>query len=455
MNKKHLIYLLLGMLVLIGFNSKAQFDNINLNKYKLTDFRYKSLSTNLNFNNEGRYINSSTNSNQNNLSSNGGISYSSTSQSRKYYGNQNISFGFNNNYGKSEVSSINTYSSSSNSLYLSASINNKFYISDKNFFAINFSTYMSPSQSHSRQDNFTDVSKTLNNYFFANNMLSIQIGRGRYENVTDARLAIYILDDLVKQGRLSRSPNEDEVFELADFITKTLNKRVIDTRTKRIQEYVAVDSFLVSKGLTTKTDGLYFGIINDNWNYARSQSWQTGKSWFFGVSPILSYNNNFYKYTLNDLVISKQRHELTRYGIGFNAGFGSSWIKGLKWQEGYSLNGSFNIFKYDTVGSYSAINNYQSISGQASYFLSYIPNTRTVINFGSGIVLTKYFNVDTNDRIEITPNIAGSCNYYFSEKLRLQINANVNYNFNRMYAPISTIKTVDFGFRAALQYYIF
>lgn len=434
--------------------AQAQFESIDLNKYKLTDYKYKTLNTNLSLNNVNQYINSNSNTNQNNLTSGGNLSYSSTKYSRKYYGNQSIWFSISNSF-ESNYTNTSRTTRLNNRLNSSLGINstNHFYLANNYFVGVNFRTIQYPEYSYSKLNNpYYNISGKFNS-MQSQNSVSLQIGKGRIEDVSDARLAIYILDDLLKQGRLSRTPSEEEVFTFADFITKTLNKRVIDSRIKRIKEFVAVDSFLVSNGLSNKTDGLYFGLINDNWNYGRFGPGETGSEWYLGVSPSLDYLNRFNKNTTNG-VISKDRNGFTKYGIGVNADYHSSWISGLKWQKGYDVWGSFNIFKYDTVGNYH-VSNIKVLSGSAGYHLSYLPNTRTSITFSNGIRITKYLWTDFSDVINIEPYISGSCYYYFSEKLRLQVNTNVNYNFNKKYDPMSTTKTLDFGFSATLSYYIF
>ena len=234
--------------------------------------------------------------------------------------------------------------------------------------------------------------------------------------MTDARLAIYILDDLLKQGRLSRTPNQEEVFAFADFITKTLNKRVIDSRIKKIKESVAIDSFLTSNGLSKVTDGLYFGLINDNWNYGRSQEWETGNSWDFGITSSFNYQNLFYK-RIDTTSITKNWNRLNEYRIGLSAGFSSSWISGLKWIRGYEIRGAFNVYEYDSSG-YFGNYNYRSFSGNVNYFIKFIPNTRTDITCRSGASISKYNNKGVSDNMQINPFISGSCNYYFSERIR-------------------------------------
>jgi len=473
--KKNIVYPLLGILLFIGLSAKAQFENIDLNKYKLTDYKYKTLGVNLNTANSSGFDNSNQTNNTSkandfNLNLTGSLGYTSSSYTRKYYGVQSFGFGFSSrlqsSYSKNSFDdpfgsiyrSTWKSSNSSSNFTLSFSTTNRFYMSGDYFIGINFQTFNSPYHNYSKSE--TNNNSILHNrsitynFISSSNNASFYFGKGRVENVTDAKLAIYILDDLAKQGRLSRTPSEDEVFAFADFITKTLNKRIIDDRIKRIKEFVAVDSFLVSNGLSIKTDGLYFGLINDNWNYGRLQFWSTGSLWHIGVSPTYNYQNNFSR-RIDSSSISKNWNRLNQYGVSFDAGYSSSWISGLKWINGYSINASFNVFKLDSTGYFYDIYNYKSLTGNASYNISYIPSTRTTISFNAGVMFSKNFYNAKSDELLIKPLISGSCNYYFSEKLRLNVSANINYNYYKIYDYTYTQKNLDFGLNATLSYYIF
>lgn len=472
--KSKLFFLFALFLLAFSFMSTAQFEGVNLNTYKLTDYRYKSLGTRINASNSGSYFDGKTSNagsvyknsaNGTNVNGSCYLDFSFIRHGRDYYGYHRVNFGYTSAYNDNSTNSsyrspFDAHESSSESLSNSFTFSldiystNRFYLDSDFFWGFILSTNQSSEHSYFRSESNTDSVKKLYNYYESRSRGTLQFGKGRVENVTDARLAIYIMDDLLKQGRLSRTPSEAEVFAFADFITKTLNERVIDSRIKRIKEYVAIDSFLLSNGLSTKTDGLYFGLLDDNWNYARSQSWNTGSEWFVGVSPFLNYVNRFNKLTQG--YVAKTRDELSEYGVSFNAGYRSTWISGLKWMEGYSVEGSFNIFRYDTVGSYyGGYSNCKSITGNARYYASYIPSTRTIITGGAGIELTKYIGDEVYDELLITPNIFGECSYYFSEKLRLNANARVSYNLNKRYDPNYTGDRFGFSLGATLHYYIF
>ena len=445
--------MLVASFTLISIISKAQYENIDLNKYKLSNYKYKSLSTQLDLSNSlnsSRYYDLT--SRLINTYTNGAVNYNSTTQTRKYVGTQHISVEGNLQFTNrsNELSNI----TSDSSIRLSAlgiyySTNNKFYVRNKLFWGIGITT------KHRTQNNTGkgDYSKKLDTQYQTQNRISLSVGLGRIENVTDARLAIYIIDDLQKAGRLSRSLTQEEVFTFADYITSTLNKRVIDSRIKRIKEFVAIDSFLVANGLTTQTDGLYFGLLSDNWNYARTQTWETGSLGEVSVSPIFNYTNNFTRDNIND-IISRTREEITYYGISFMASYSATKVIGLKWQRGWEANGTFNYKKSEISGN-NTLSDQKELIANAIIYADYLPNTRTSIRAQSGIALSKFFEDSSNDQIRISPYLLGRCNYYLSEKIRFQVSAHVSYNYYKITDPSFTSKLFNYYINAGLQYYIF
>jgi hypothetical protein len=106
----------------------------------------------------------------------------------------------------------------------------------------------------------------------------ISIGHGRIEPIEDLRLAIYILEELNKAGRIDKMPPENVVLEMAKEISKIKKKRFFDTRIKKISELQAVDSFLLANNIVVSHDINYFAVLNDQWDYASGPSRTSGFS---------------------------------------------------------------------------------------------------------------------------------------------------------------------------------
>lgn len=467
------------ILILTGFKSNAQFENIDLNDYKLNIYKYSSLSSTF----EGaNNVSKSSNTNTfygtkysskydfNNFSSAGNLFFLTKKYTKKYYGYHSVEFNFNNNFQK--ISSTGDYAYSNpqkeneNTLseFISIYSKNIFYIQKDIFLGMTVNTTHNPINAYSKSTQESTTNKSTQNSYQTLNSVSLLVGNGRIEEVSDARLAIYILDDLAKHGRLARTPSEDEVFKFADFLTTLQNTRIIDSRNKKIKEYMEIDSFLVSNNLSKKSDGLYFGLINDNWNYARSQNWETGHSWDIGVAPFYNYNEKFYQESSTyPTEINSGVEKLTMYGIQFLAEYNFKWISGLKWQNGFRFAGSYNINKYNTVNNayyYYYNEDEKFINMNAIYEISYIPNTRTLINMNAGIDAKKLFMKDIDNYSQANFNVSGNCDYYFSEKLRFQIGASIGYFYNsRDYKQSYYInyesKNFYINMNVGLQYYFF
>jgi len=447
---KIIIRILILMLLPIS-SVLAQFTSIDLNTYKLTDYNYKSLSTGLGINNLENYRQTNSFSNYSNFDINGNLNYYSTNQTRKYVGTQIVSFGVGANLNEDDNTSYDIVRKAYG-LYLEAGTNNSFYNSSNLFYGISFNTTQSANHNESRMIH-PNKTKIYTNNYYTNNRVRFSIGKGRIEDVSDARLAIYILDDLLTQGRITKTPTQDDVFQFADFITKLLNKRELDSRIKRIKEYQEIDSYLKSNGYIASLDGLAFGLINDNWNFARLQYWGTGSVFSFNIEPSFDYNNSFNKYSTTGFIDS-YRIENERFGLDLNLSYNNQKIKGLNWIKRYYLNGGLRVYRYENSGI-TSYDNYEEVYGTANYSISYIPNTRTFVSVTSGINALKNLSKDYNKAVNIMPFVSANCNYYFSEKLRLSFGALARYNFIKDYNPMYTDKRLELQANASLSYYIF
>jgi len=96
----------------------------------------------------------------------------------------------------------------------------------------------------------------------------VSAGYGRIEPVEDLRLALYILEELQKAGKITDVPPEEVIIEMAREISKIKKKRFFDTRIRKIEELHVIDSFLVENNIISSNDINYFAVLNDQWDYA-------------------------------------------------------------------------------------------------------------------------------------------------------------------------------------------
>jgi hypothetical protein len=108
--------------------------------------------------------------------------------------------------------------------------------------------------------------KTRAKYY--NAALTLGAGMGRLEYVSNAQMALYILEDLKKAGKIKNEVSKETAAAFAHFITQIYNKRIFDFRKRRMYEIEKIDSFLVARNMLVSNDTRTFNIISDNWAFA-------------------------------------------------------------------------------------------------------------------------------------------------------------------------------------------
>ena len=97
--------------------------------------------------------------------------------------------------------------------------------------------------------------------------IPLRLGVGRIHEVSYARTALYILDDLEDRGRLLRRPDRETIDDLANRLREVENDRVFDSRERRIHELRQVATFLQDRGLVGHIDAQTYASIKDSWRY--------------------------------------------------------------------------------------------------------------------------------------------------------------------------------------------
>jgi hypothetical protein len=165
-------------------------------------------------------------------------------------------------------------------------------------------TLSSQNRIYYRNQYFFEPDVSLSEHFFARNLdddllylnqkshgnnfeieVPLLIGKGRIEQVQDARLAIYILDELQKKGRIARIPGEKDILAFASLISGIKNERFFDSRICKIAEIEKVDSFLQANALITVSDAAYFTTVNYNWDFSSGPVRKSGKRISAGIVP--------------------------------------------------------------------------------------------------------------------------------------------------------------------------
>jgi hypothetical protein len=294
--------------------------------------------------------------------------------------------------------------------------------------------------------------------------LPLLVGIGRIEEVQDARLAVYILDDLLASSDLARKATAAETLAFAEFITKAKNQRFFDSRIRKIEEITAIDSFLTVTGLKAESDASYYTLINDDWDYANGPVRANGSRFSFGAIPEIRVSYQFLGQTreewegpsssghfaTNDWL--DETHEI-KPALVFISEYTFEKPSNLYWQHSFSArviyslnygNYSFEMYKNgNSVNYYSLQANTPALDVGASYTLGFYPNSRTNFTLGVGSGYTRQWGNKTfNERgFDIIPEIdmgnlilenelSLNCYYYISPQLRFSLLIMGNYYYS-------------------------
>jgi hypothetical protein len=260
----------------------------------------------------------------------------------------------------------------------------------------------------------------------------IKAGFGRIEQIQDARHAIYILDELALQERLSSGKSREEIIAIAEHISKLKNKRFFDHRHRRIYEIESVDSFLRSNINSLNTDARYFSTLTDIWEYGAYPLRYSGTRLSAVLQPSYAFLTNE---NSNDVNSSETDQQF------FLGNFGVEIVHekplNLYWQNSVD----FSFYYILMMGDIDYISenikskvNYPIIQLSFNQQFGFYPNTRTSLLFKYGISYVNLLDrADTENRVaggknEIIQSNAGlSFNYYISPRFRLNGSVTANY----------------------------
>ena len=495
MKKSKLIALLLvSMIVLSATSSFAQDSTFKLSDYKNPNYFYQTLDLNFGLNSGLSLDNinngSKSTSNYFSINSNAGATYSLFKNSPKtqteLYSSIQAGVG---TWRDNSTNEKYDWTSKQKSVNQGENLNlrflKRFYNSNQNYLEMNvgvnigYTKYAYNSDQNSISiDSAIYSNKTKDEYFHNGLNGSVYIGTGRIEQVQDAMLAMYLLQDLQKLNRESRIATGEDVLALARTITTLKYKRFFDYRLRKIAEITAIDSFLRKNNISGTPDAAYFTSLTDNWNYANNPVRYSGKRIFTGIDAnyIYNYNYNQNEYNLSE---SKEHHSLT--GLFLVAGMNFENPISLSWQNSANLKIGAGIHQQiDYRKNLVAITetNYYlsakpSLSLAADYGFGYYPNSRTWLTIRWWLQSgwdkemdgnTKKEKEDLQNRFYTYTGPQFNAYYYLSEKLRLNLTFDGTFRFeNQKYTyeviagnPVKTTTTYwNQQVRVTLTYSLF
>jgi hypothetical protein len=456
---------LAALFIMLAAQLQAQ-QNYKLSDYVNPDYRYQSLDFNMNFNangNAARYETVDSYLSKNHVSNVGGyfgISLNQIKNTARFQGSQMVSLYFNGAANKSVTDYNSTLAGSSSSTNKVGSLTagfgysstNRFYNTRKQFLEVipNLALdFQSGRNSYSQYPiNYPFITQQQSQSNSQDFGVSIMVGKGRIENIENARLALYILNDLQKMGAVKKNLSNAQVDQLARFITRLRNKRFFDSRIQNIANITSVDSLLTAMGIREHAGAGYFMTLNDDWNYANGPLRQSGHRLAFGITP--AYSHLWLKSTSDTLSnvssgssrsVSKTKSQQTSLDIG--AYYYLEKPMSLTWQHSTRISLGFQLMKQvdemasnpfefaDYHNSFTDPNLHVSLERIYGYY----PNSRT--SLALDLVVGSMYEMENQEEIghvkshilSVYASAALSGNYYFSPRLRLNLNAALNDHY--------------------------
>ena len=277
--------------------------------------------------------------------------------------------------------------------------------------------------------------------------MPISIGKGRIEPIEDARHALYILGELKKKKQLIREPSSDEILQIATQISEIKNKRILDSRLKKIYELKQLDSVLQSMNLIEDADMSYFTVVNDMWDFGglqfRSAGSQLSLKYTPGVNVFDSENKSSeVNFPANSTNYSKGKSLGSTFRNTLGLYFVSKKPIKQKFQSDFSSSVEYGIYdrkyKYEELQPGTATNESNSksnfINTNIGYSFGIYPNTRTNFTINASIGGSKqwakesYNSVDSDfESFYYRSLIGGEFNYYISPKLKLNFSYSIYF----------------------------
>jgi hypothetical protein len=435
MSRLKILFLLSAMMMTTILNS--QYSGFDLSKYKLPDIKLNRLDFNFDLNqtknnniiDPSQYTKSKVLSDYFYGTLN--LDYFHFRNSERYQGNMSVDLNIQPSVNTTRENGLVVRSNSFIGDFL-ASSTNRFFLPKLKFFEVDPELSVNSGRGKNHRDfSSTSAQDSKTDQFTTTVSMPVSFGHGRIEPVEDARLAIYILEELNKVGRISKLPPDNVVLEMAKVISKIKNKRFFDSRIRKIEELQIIDSFLVANNIISSDNIRYFAVLNDQWDYASGPVRESGFSINAGIDNYASFS----KYSDESIVTgntpSKNEQSSNLYRIGGFVKAKKAKPVNLYWQNSFEIGASVGReFNRNPKEKDSPVYNYESdiVKTNLRYSWQYLPNSRTTLGLdingtyqyssgerNSGIANGNYSMKGYNFSIYPAFNI----NYYVSPQLRI------------------------------------
>ncbi len=248
------------------------------------------------------------------------------------------------------------------------------------------------------------------------------VAKGRIEQVQDFRHAILIIEELEKRGVSNRNISEAEMIELSSLISQLKNKRFFDSRKQKEAELVALDSFLVNKGIVDEKSIQYFTGLEDIWSFGGLQVRESGKQVLFSITPGYNFDKD-----LEDEDNNINENLLMNYNLSFVSKNPIS----VKWQGNYDFGLNHEYLKrlqqQNERGGTKVMNPGRLLTVKVGYY----PNTRTYFDLSSMFTLSNISDEKILDKEK------------YSAGLKYQLQAIIIFQKNSGWGILSDSKEIN------------
>ncbi len=272
----------------------------------------------------------------------------------------------------------------------------------------------------------------------------LSAGFGRFQTVTDARTAYYIVDALFKKG-IIEDVRADYIESIAHILQKTKKIRVWDEREQRAQQLKAIDAFFKEYGIVVETSLEYFTIINDFLMDSHPER-QSGLR--FGIA--LRTEGVVHTYEMNAIDRAESENNYTRtFGLvehHYTEALSLDWhVENRVSFESGAFNGNRDSELYEIAPSATG---WITALGHTTAF-SYYPSSRVEVSMALGgsywfipvHLQTKHY--DTTIKYEnymLTVGASLRYAWYFSTRLKLMAEGGLYHSMERVEAKYWGIK---------------
>lgn len=248
----------------------------------------------------------------------------------------------------------------------------------------------------------------------------IGFGFGRIEVVNNAWLGARILQELDKNGLLTKVPEADEMTDLFDIIGDLQFERVMDPRLMTINRLEKMIEFIEEKELIEEGSIPAFVTIYDAFRFEDFFFRQSGERLEFTLSPAVNGT-----YFWNDINLTGRNSNI-RPGFEGSIDYEVHRNGDVEYYSKKSIGATLGYFEHfrENEESHSTI-----VTGdiEFNYTYRYLPSLRTNLEFATTVVGSLVKDDDDFSSI-LNATSKLSYFYYFSPATQLSISLNVQYS---------------------------